>query len=135
KEKDFDLTDIDPKKASIEFDQAHKANTYITELLKLAYIQLYLEIQNAFSIWIEDKLVIEDLSTQLLLEPVPQKPLLTEIQSIELAATEKLLPRPEPKPQHVPYTAFPYHPANTNPEKVSDLCSRLKFNNTISQAT
>ena len=89
KEKDFQLVYIDPKKASIELDQAHKANTYIIQLLKLAYMQLYLEIQDAFSNWIDDKLVIEDFYTQLLLEPIPQKPLLTEIQIIEVEATEK----------------------------------------------
>lgn len=89
KEKDFQLVYIDPKKASNELDQAHKANTYIIQLLKLAYMQLYLEIQDAFSTWIDDKLVIEDFFTQLLLEQVPNEQFLTEIQTIEIEATEK----------------------------------------------
>lgn len=135
KEKDFDLVYIDPKKASIEFDQAHKANTYIIQLLKLAYVQLYLEIQDAFSTWIDDKLVIEDFYTQLLLEPIPQKPLLTEIQIIEIEATEKPVRKQTPPPTVNSFHSFTYKQINTNPDKVSDLCSSLKFNNLISQDT
>lgn len=135
KEKDFDLVYIDPKKASIEFDQAHKANTYIIQLLKLAYMQLYLEIQDAFSTWIDDKLVIEDFYTQLLHEPIPQKSLLTEIQIIEVEATEKPVKKQVPPPTVNLFHSFTYKQINTNPEKVSDLCSSLKFNNLISQDT
>lgn len=135
KEKDFQLLYIDPKKASIELDQAHKANTYIIQLLKLAYMQLYLEIQDAFSIWIDDKLVIEDFFTQLLLEPVPNEQFLTEIQTIEIEATEKPVRKQAPPPSVNSFHSFTYKQINTNPEKVSDLCSSLKFNNLISQDT
>ena len=126
---------IDPKKASIELDQAHKANTYIIQLLKLAYMQLYLEIQDAFSNWIDDKLVIEDFYTQLLLEPVPNEQFLTEIQTIEIEATEKPVRKQTPPPAVNSFHSFTYKQINTNPEKVSDLCSSLKFNNLISQDT
>lgn len=135
KEKDFQLVYIDPKKASIELDQAHKANTYIIQLLKLAYMQLYLEIQDAFSNWIDDKLVIEDFFTQLLLEPVPNEQFLTEIQTIEIEATEKPVRKQAPPPTINSFHSFTYKQINTNPEKVSDLCSSLKFNNLISQDT
>lgn len=135
KEKDFQLVYIDPKKASIELDQAHKANIYIIQLLKLAYMQLYLEIQDAFSNWIDDKLVIEDFYTQLLLEPVPNEQFLTEIQTIEIEATEKPVRKQTPPPAVNSFHSFTYKQINTNPEKVSDLCSSLKFNNLISQDT
>ena len=135
KEKDFQLVYIDPKKASIELGQAHKANTYIIQLLKLAYMQLYLEIQDAFSNWIDDKLVIEDFYTQLLLEPVPNEQFLTEIQTIEIEATEKPVRKQTPPPAVNSFHSFTYKQINTNPEKVSDLCSSLKFNNLISQDT
>ena len=135
KEKDFQLVYIDPKKASNELDQAHKANTYIIQLLKLAYMQLYLEIQDAFSTWIDDKLVIEDFFTQLLLEPVPNEKFLTEIQTIEIEATEKPVKKQVPPPTVNSFHSFTYKQINTNPEKVSDLCSSLKFNNLISQDT
>ncbi|GAB4406645.1 MAG: hypothetical protein OHK0053_32950 [Microscillaceae bacterium] len=98
-------------------------------------MQLYLEIQDAFSTWIDDKLVIEDFYTQLLLEPIPQKPLLTEIQIIEVEATEKPVRQQAPPPTVNSFHSFIYKQINTNPEKVSDLCSSLKFNNLISQDT
>lgn len=135
KEKDFQLVYIDPKKSSIELDQAHKANTYIIQLLKLAYMQLYLEIQDAFSTWIDDKLVIEDFFTQLLLEPVPSEQFLTEIHTIEIEATEKPVKKQAPPPAVNSFHSFTYKQINTNPEKISDLCSSLKFNKLISQDT
>ena len=135
KEKDFQLVYIDPKKASIELDQAHKANTYIIQLLKLAYMQLYLEIQDAFSTWIDDKLVIEDFFTQLLLEPVPNEKFLTEIQTIEIEATEKPVRKQTPPPTVNSFHSFTYKQINTAQEKITDLCSSLKFNNLISQDT
>ena len=135
KEKDFQLVYIDPKKASIELDQAHKANTYIIQLLKLAYMQLYLEIQDAFSTWIDDKLVIEDFFTQLLLEQVPNEQFLTEIQTIEIEATEKPVRKQTPPPTVNSFHSFTYKQINTAQEKITDLCSSLKFNNLISQDT
>ncbi len=42
KQKDFALSYINPKNTSYQLDQAHKANTYIMQLLKLALMQLYL---------------------------------------------------------------------------------------------
>ena len=135
KEKDFQLAYIDPKKSSIELDQAHKANTYTIQLLKLAYMQLYLEIQDAFSTWIDDKLVIEDFFTQLLLEPVPNEQFLTEIQTIEIEATEKPVKKQTPPPTVNSFHSFTYKQINTAQEKITDLCSSLKFNNLISQDT
>ena len=135
KEKDFQLIYIDPRKTSIEFDQAHKANTYIIQLLKLAYMQLYLEIQDAFSLWIDDKLEIEDFYAQLLLEPIPYIHYLTKIQTIEIDASKKNIKKPKPKPREIPYFSFKYKQLIKNQDKITDLCSSLKYNNLISQDT
>lgn len=135
KEKDYALIYIDPKKTSIDIDQAHKANTYIIQLLKLAYMQLYLEIQDAFSTWIDDKMIIEDFYTQLLLEPIPDKYYLTEIQTIEIEVKNKPVMKPELKHVVNSFHSFTYKQLNTNPEKLSDLCSSLKYNNLIGQDT
>jgi hypothetical protein len=134
-EKDFQIIYIDPRKTSIEFDQAHKANTYIIQLLKLAYMQLYLEIQDAFSVWIDDKLEIDDFYTQLLLEPLPIIHYLTKIQTIEIDASKKNIKKTEPKPKEIPYNSFKYKQLIKNQEKITDLCSSLKYNNLISQDT
>ena len=60
-------------------------------------MQLYLEIQDAFSVWIDDKLEIEDFYTQLLLEPVPNIHYLTKIQTIEIDASKKNIQKTEAK--------------------------------------
>ncbi len=135
KEKQFELAYIDPRKASLQFDQAHKANTYIIQLLKLAYMQLYLEIQDAFSSWVDDKLVIEDFYTQLLLEPVPDNHLLTEIQIIEVEVTEKPVKKPLPEPTVNSFHSFTYRQFSTSPDKLTDICDSLKKNNFISKET
>lgn len=60
-------------------------------------MQLYLEIQNAFSTWIEDQFILEDFYSQLLLEPVPDKHFLKPVQVIEVES--KPLPAAKRKPQ------------------------------------
>ena len=128
KEKDFQLIYIDPRKTSIEFDQAHKANTYIIQLLKLAYMQLYLEIQDAFSVWIDDKLEIEDFYTQLLLEPVPNIHYLTKIQTIEIQTIKVPSKKQVLQPTVNLFHSFTYKQFIKHPDKLTDLCDSLKKN-------
>src|SRR5690554_1390990 len=66
KQKDFALSYINPKNTSYQIDQHHKADTYIMQLLKLALMQLYLEVQEAFKGWVDDEFIVEDFYTQLL---------------------------------------------------------------------
>ena len=135
KEKDFQLIYIDPRKTSIEFDQAHKANTYIIQLLKLAYMQLYLEIQDAFSVWIDDKLEIEDFYTQLLLEPVPYIHYLTKIQTIDIETIKKPSKKQVPQPTVNLFHSFTFKQFTKDPSKLTDLCDSLKKNNFICKET
>jgi hypothetical protein len=84
KQKDFALSYINPKNTSYQIDQQHKADTYIMQLLKLALMQLYLEVQEAFKDWVADELIVEDFYTQLLLEPIPEKLPIQKIQILEI---------------------------------------------------
>ena len=135
KEKDYALSYIDPKKASFDLDQTHKANTFIIQLLKLAYMQLYLEIQAAFGSYIEDKLIEQDFYTQLLFEPVPDETFIKEIQVIEIET------KPEPKTKRQQsktpssFYSFTYKQFNTNLDKLADLWDSLKLHNLISNHT
>ena len=70
-EKDYSLDYINPKKTSFEIGQDHKPTTHIVQLLKLAYMQVYLEIQGVFEDKIDDLLIVDDFYTQLFFEPVP----------------------------------------------------------------
>lgn len=61
KEKDYSLSYVNPKNNSYQLDQEHKANTFIMQLLKVALMQLYLEVQEAFKEWVDDKFIVEQL--------------------------------------------------------------------------
>jgi hypothetical protein len=135
KEKDFALKYIDPKKPIIDVDQEHKANTYIIQLLKLAYMQLYLEIQDRFSTWIDDKMIIEDFYSQLLFEPAPDVQFLTNIQPIEIEVIEKPFKKPVFRPTVNSFNSFTYIELAKNPDKLTDLCDSLKKHIFISQET
>jgi macrodomain Ter protein organizer (MatP/YcbG family) len=135
KEKDYALTYIDPKNTSFELDQAHKANTFIVQLLKLAYMQLYLEIQDAFSTWIDDKLILEDFYSQLLLEPVPDKTFIKEVQVIEVEAQQELKQKAKPSRSTHFIHSFAYQQFDTAPDKLTDVWDGLKKNELISNHT
>jgi hypothetical protein len=135
KEKDYALTYIDPKNTSFELDQTHKANTFIVQLLKLAYMQLYLEIQDAFSTWIDDKLILEDFYSQLLLEPVPDKHFLKPVQVVEVESKPVSAAKTETTATVNSFHSFTYKQLPTNPDKLTDLCDSLKKNNFISKDT
>ena len=135
KEKDYALSYIDPKKTSFELDQTHKANTFIVQLLKLAYMQLYLEIQDAFSTWIDDRLILEDFYSQLLLEPVPDKHFLKPVQVIEVESKPVTAAKTETTATANSFHSFTYKQLPTNPDKLTDLWDSLKLNHFISKST
>lgn len=135
KEMDYSLSYIDPKKTVIDIDQIHKSNTFIVQLLKLAYMQLYLEIQDAFKALVNDKFIIEDFYTQLLLEPVPEKFLLNQIQLIEIETKSVLKIKAQTGEPINSLQSFTYKQLNTNPDKLNDLFDSLKLNQFINKST
>lgn len=135
KEKDYVLTYINPKNTFHQLDQAHKTNTFIMQLLKLAYMQLYLEVQEAFKDWVNDDLIVEDFYTQLLNEPIPEKLLIRKLQVIEVAPEPTKKPKPKTTDKPTPFNSFTYKQYNTSPYKLGDLWDSLKLNNFISADT
>ena len=135
KEKDYTLSYIDPKKASFDLDQTHKANTFIIQLLKLAYMQLYLEIQAAFGSYIEDKLIVQDFYTQLLFESVPDETFIKEIQVIEIEAKPESKPKAKQSRSTHFIHSFDYQQFDTAPDKLTDVWDGLKKNELISNHT
>src|SRR5690606_23494571 len=131
KEKDYALAYINPKNTPHQLDQAHKANTYIMQLLKLAYMQLYLEVQEAFKNWVDDDLIVEDFYTQLLNEPIPEQLPIKKLQVIEVAPGSVKKPKPKPTDKPIQFNSFFYNEYNTNPDKLVDLWDSLKLNNFI----
>lgn len=135
KEKDYALTYIDPKNTSYQLDLAHKANTYIMQLLKLGYMQLYMEIQEVFKEYVNDDFIVEDFYTQLLNEPVPEKLPIKKLQIVEVAPEPTKKPKPKTTDKPIQFNSFTYKQYNTNPDKLGDLWDSLKHNNFISADT
>jgi len=136
KGKDFDLSFIDPTKSTIELDQQHKANTYIMHLLKFAYMQIYLEIQEAFITHIDDIMIADDFYTQLLFETIPTKHFITVIQKVDVAEVKKLAVKTKRKKQApVLVHSFSYKKISYNYDAITNLCDSLKKHNFISSDT
>ena len=77
---DYSLIYINPHKLTFDKDADHKTDTYVFQLLKVAFIKTYLEIQEVFKSLINDDLLIEDdFYTQLLNETIPEKSYLKKI--------------------------------------------------------
>lgn len=131
KEKDFTLSYIDPKNTSYQLDQEHKANTFIMQLLKIALMQLYLEVQEKFKEWVNDEFIVEDFYTQLLNEPIPDKLPITPIPIIEIEPEPINKPQTKKTSTAIQFHSFYYKQFNTNPDKLQDLWVSLKLNNFI----
>jgi hypothetical protein len=135
KQKDFALSYINPKNTSYQIDQQHKADTYIMQLLKLALMQLYLEVQEAFKDWVADELIVEDFYTQLLLEPIPEKLPIQKIQILEIEPEPVKKRKPKKEVESLPFYSFSYKQYPTHQDKLTDLWDSLKLNNFISTDT
>ena len=135
KQKDYALSYIDHKNTSYQLDQAHKANSYIVQLLKIALMQLYLEVQESFKEYVKDEFIVEDFYTQLLNEPIPDKLPITPIQIIEIEPEPINKPQTKKTSTAIQFHSFKYKQYNTSPEKLHDLWDSLKLNDFISSDT
>ncbi|MFA6400265.1 MAG: DUF6617 family protein [Salinivirgaceae bacterium] len=80
-EKQYFLEYINPYKSTLAFDFQHKTETYVIQLLKIALIKIYLEIQDPFKGLIKDFHLIEsDFYTRFFNEPIADKSFLKQIQ-------------------------------------------------------
>lgn len=134
KEQDYALSYINPKKTAFDIDQNHKANTFIVQLLKLAYMHMYMELQEVFKSHIEDQLIVDDFYTQLLFEPVPDKLPINKIKILEVQPDLKPSVALEPEGSYGIHS-FTYKQYHTAPDKLKDLCDSLKKHGFIDQDT
>lgn len=135
KQKDYELAYIDTKNTSYQIDPQHKADTYIIQYLKLALMQLYLEVQEAFKDWVDDVFIVEDFYTQLLNEPIPEQLHIKKLQVIEVTPEPARKPKPKTTDKPIPFNSFTYKQYNTAPDKLDDLWDSLKLNKFISANT
>ena len=132
KNRNYDISHINPHKAYSDLDADHKTETYIMQLLKVAFMWLYLEIQEMYK-FINDKdlLIQEDLYTSYLSEPIPEKLFIKQQQSnIKIKAQKK-----SSKLHGAQHTSFRYKQYIKAPGKLTDLYNSLKKSGFISEDT
>jgi DNA-directed RNA polymerase subunit L len=129
RENDYSIVYINPHKLTYQEDSDHKTDTYIFQLLKVALIKSFLEIQEAFKFLINDDILIEDdFYTQLLIEPIPDKSYLKAIPApiiIEEAATIEQI-KPANTQVINTFNSFTYKQLSKQPDDVINVFDGLK---------
>lgn len=127
KEKQLDISYIDPTKNTFELDVNHKTDTYIIQLLKCCLIKIYLEIEHVFLSFRTDVMLIEDFYTQLLFEPIPshsflkETPFILSIEPVKSKEVETIFPFAK-----LSFNSFTYIDLSRGQEKLTDHCDSLK---------
>ena len=135
KEKDFASIYISRNYVPSSEDKNHQDNTYIIQFLKLAYMQIYLEVQEEFKTEIEDILIPEDFYTQLLLEVVPTYIPISKVKVIDIEQhNEKKAVTIGPS-VNLESPSFYYKKFQSSPENITDLWNNFKLNQWIPQET
>ena len=84
KEKNFDISYLNPKKNTFDIDSHHKSNTFIIQYLKFTTLQIYLELQSLFQMSPSEELIEDDFYTTLLFEPIPDTSFFSKIIRIQV---------------------------------------------------
>jgi len=131
---DYSLVYINPHKLTFDKDADHKTDTYVFQLLKVALIKTYLEIQEVFKSLISDDLLIEDdFYTQLLNEPIPEKSYLRPIPKPIITDETAILEQIKPANTQIinTFNSFTYKQLSKQPDYINDLFDGLKSNKFI----
>lgn len=135
KEKDYSPIYLKKSFIPSQGDKPHQANTYIMQLLKLAYMQVYLEIQEEFKNFRNDILIPEDFYLQLLNEEAPDKIPISKVVVIDMEPEIKKTAQKRTATDSIPVHSFTYKKINTNPENINYLWDNLKLNKLIADDT
>jgi hypothetical protein len=135
KEKDYSPIYLKKSFVPSQDDKPHQANTYIMQLLKLAYMQVYLEIQEEFKNFRNDILIPEDFYLQLLNEEAPDKIPISKVVVIEVEPEIKKTSQKRTVKDSIPVHSFTYKKIEDQREQLTDLWNNLKLNNFISEDT
>lgn len=138
KANDYDLLYINPNKVNPSIDSDHKTETFIIQLLKVALVKVYIEIQEAFKKQITDNIMeIEDLYLQFLSESIPENTFLkpiTYISDIQIVGKQAKIKVTE-KTQNSKPNSFKYKYINKNTDYLKYLLDALKNNDLVDSKT
>ncbi|AZB22416.1 hypothetical protein EG338_10235 [Kaistella haifensis] len=135
KEKDYAPVYINNNFIPTPENSDHKANAYIIQFLKLAYMQIYLEIQDEFKHYRGDILIAEDFYSQLLNEPVPNIIPLTPVLTVDAVETERTVVPPKKTNSDVVPGSLSYIDYDEGREKLNDAFDKLKSKGFIHKDT
>lgn len=113
----------------------HKTNAYIIQFFKLAYMQIYLEIQDEFKQYRGDILIAEDFYSQLLNEPVPDHIPIYKISILEVDPQPQKTSKVVKSENKTPIKSFLYKKLATKAEYLNDLRDSLIKNGFIAEDT
>lgn len=134
-DKDYSLTYLGRNYIPSVEEKPHQTNTFIMQLLKLAYMQVYLEIQEEYKKFRNDILIPEDFYLQLLHEPIPEKiPLAKSI----IINTEPVVEKKSfntPKKEASEGLSFTYKKFAQSPQNINNLWNNFKLNKWIPEDT
>jgi len=143
KDKQYEIEYIDPHKTSLEIDVEHKTETYIIQLLKVAFIKIYLEIQEVFKdLESENTFIEDDLYIRFLNEPIPEKSFLKEAPEIINLDSTTIKPQGTQKATFTPILddnrplkkgIDSYHNLVRNPQRFGMFEEQLFVNDYINQ--
>lgn len=141
KEKQYDISYINPRKNSFVQDADHKTATYVMQLLKTAFIRIYLEIQEVFKELFSHQLLIEDdFYTRFLNEPVPDNSFLKEVPQTIIIDNKLIKAQGTQKPEFTPILddnrplikgVGSYHDLVKNPQRFGMFEENLFLNDYI----
>jgi hypothetical protein len=138
RDKNYELSYIDPKKSTFDLDPDHKSNTFIIQYLKFTSIHIYMELQDLFQLLNKDEFIEEDFYTRLLFEKVPET-LYFKIRQLPLVIESVSPVSSIQNESHVEsktaYESFKYKQLSTNPDKIENLFDSLKKDGFIHQSS
>lgn len=135
KEKDFSMTYLGKNYIPSPAEVSHKSDTYIMQLLKLAYMKVFLEVQEEFRQYRDDILIPADFYSQLLDEPIPDHIPISKILTIEVDPPPKAIVKSTQSEIRTPAKSFLYKKLATQADHLDDLWDNLIKNGFIAENT
>lgn len=134
KEEHYFIEFINPRKLNFEVTPEHKTDTFILQLLKIAFVKIYLEIQEIFKHLNKEFLLSErDIYDQFFNQNLPENSFLkknkiaTIIEKVPSSSISAI------KKDSVSRLSFTYKKFDTDSDKLTDLFQSLKENSFIAK--
>lgn len=138
KANDYALIYINPHKSTFDSDTDHKSDAYVLQLLKVALVKVYLEIQEVFKEYATDfYMELEDLYLQYLNESIPEDSFLKTAPQVITIEPIKVVEKPNTsrKVSKSKAITFTYKQLATNPDALKNLLDSLKLNSLVDEKT